>query len=245
MVILFFRLCAMTLTETLRQPTYVVTTLLFPAMFFWFFGVPNVKDENSARFLMGSFAAFGVLGVVLFQMTVGVAQERASSWNVYLRTLPVPATIFMFTRLFSSFFLAVLSVGCVIATALATTDISMSAERWIYFLTAVFLAGIPFAALGLVLGYLTTPRSAVPVANLIYLPFSFAGGLWIPPNGLSESVRQISEKLPTRFYGEIVWSVVLGQEVKERWMWGQAIYAVAFLAAAIYLHQRDETLRFG
>src|SRR5690606_26109523 len=89
--LLALRYSCLSLLEMLRHPTYVLTTLLFPSMFFWFFGVPNAKEPGAAQLLMGSFSGFAVLGVVLFQLTVGTAQDRASGWNSYLRTLPVPA----------------------------------------------------------------------------------------------------------------------------------------------------------
>lgn len=243
--ILLFRLSSLSLLEMLRHPTYVLTTLLFPSMFFWFFGVPNAKDPAAAQFLMGSFSAFAVLGVVLFQLTVGTAQERASSWHTYLRTLPISTSVFFAARLFSSFFLALLAVIGVIVTALSTTTLDLPSDRWLPFFTVVMLGGLPFASLGLVLGMITSPKTAVPVANLVYLPFSFAGGLWVPPNGLSKSIQDFSELLPTRVYGELVWSAVLGQQTKEHWVWNHIFYTVGFLVLAIFLHRRDEGNRFG
>lgn len=243
--ILVFKLAGLSLLEILRHPSYVITTLMFPSMFFWFFGVPNATETPAAQHLMGSFSAFAVLGVVLFQLTVGVAQDRASSWDSYLRTLPLPNRVFLSARLLSSFVLALLSVAGVVLTAHLTTTVDLPTERWWPFIGAVIVGGLPFAGMGLVLGLISTPKSAVPLANLVYLPFSFAGGLWIPPNGLSKTIQNISEHLPTRFYGELVWSAVLGQNLKEQFVWGQIIYSVAFLIMAIVLYRRDEGTRFG
>lgn len=243
-LVLFARLGTLSLLEMLRHPTYIVTTLLFPAMFFWFFGVPNAKEPAAAQLLMGSFSAFAVLGVVLFQLTVGTSQDRASSWNTYLRTLPVSTSVFFAARLLSSFFLAFLAVLGVVVTAMSTTTVDLPADRWWPFLMTVMIGGLPFASLGLVLGLLTSPKSAVPVANLVYLPFSFAGGLWIPPNGLSKTIQNFSELLPTRIYGELVWASVLGQPVKEHWIWNHVFYTLGFLLLAFILHRRDEGNRF-
>lgn len=243
--VLTLRYSWMSLLEMVRHPTYVLTTLLFPSMFFWFFGVPNAKEPAAAQLLTGSFSAFAVLGVVLFQLTVGTAQDRASGWNSYLRTLPLPSAVFLASRLAASFSLALVAVGGVILTAEITTPLELPTERWLPFLGTALLGGLPFAALGLVLGLITTPKSAVPVANLVYLPFSFAGGLWVPPNALSETVQNISEYLPTRFYGELVWASVLGGEIQARWLWGHAAYSILFLGLAVYLHRRDEGARFG
>lgn len=239
------RFAMFAIVELLRQPTYVVTTLIFPSMFYWFFGVPNAADPDSARMLMGSFAAFAVLGVVLFQLTVAVAQDRAGHWSLYLRSLPVPSSIFLAAQILASFVLALAAVGLVILTAIVCTDPQMSTFMYFEFIFWVMVCGFPFASLGLVLGSLTNPKSSVPVANMIYLPLSFAGGLWIPPNALSAGVQTISEYLPTRFYGEVIWAFVNGQALQDRWLWGLVAYSVVFFAAAIFLHRRDLGERFG
>ncbi len=231
--------------ETLRQPTYVVTTLVFPSMFFLFFGVPNARDADSSALLTGSFASFGVLGVVLFQMTVGVAQERASFWHQYQRTWPLRPMIFLVARLVSGLFLALLTVGLVLVTASMTTELDFQLGQTILFFLTVILGGIPFAALGVFLGTITTPRSAVPVANLFYLPLSFAGGLWIPPGALSEKVQEFSSYLPTRAYGEIVWALVNHNPLESKWIASHLGYSVLFLGLAVWAHKRDEGARFG
>lgn len=70
-----------------------------------------------------------------------------------------------------------------------------------------------FCTMGLSLGYWTTEASAVPVGNVIYLPISFAGGLWKPPEILPDFLKGVSEYLPTRQYAELVWTVVNGEDV--------------------------------
>lgn len=239
------RFAGYAILELLRQPTYVLTTLVFPSMFFWFFGVPNAQEPEAARMLMGSFAAFAVLGVVLFQLTVAVAQDRAGHWSLYLRSLPVPSWVFLAAQLAASFVLALMAVGLVVLTAFLSTDPQMGVRELVPFVLWVLVGGFPFASLGLVLGSLTDPKSAVPVANLVYLPLSFAGGLWIPPNALSSGVQTISEYLPTRFYGEVVWALARNETPNERWVYGLAAYAVVFFAAAVFLHRRDLRDRFG
>ena len=78
--------------EAARAPGYAVITLLFPAMLYLFFGVPNGDDRMEANFFMASYCAFAVLGIAFFQFGVGLAQDRESPWEVFLRTLPVSAT---------------------------------------------------------------------------------------------------------------------------------------------------------
>ena len=202
----------MSVQELLRQPTYIVTTMLFPSMFFWFFGVPNAETTDSAKLLTGSFCAFAVLGVVLFQLAVQTSQERALNWSFYLRTLPISLFEVLIYRLMASLVLSFAAVGLVVATAFLFTKLGPQDIPWVPFLGTLFLGGLPFLMLGLCLGYLVDGKSIVPVANLIYLPLSFAGGLWMPPNILPGLIKNISKDLPTRWYGDLVWDSLFQRE---------------------------------
>ena len=76
-----------TTLELLRYPAFLVPTLAFPAVFFLFFVAPRTQAAASVE--MATFAGFAVIGVAFFQFGVGIAVERASPWETYLRTLPV------------------------------------------------------------------------------------------------------------------------------------------------------------
>jgi ABC-2 type transport system permease protein len=222
-----------------RQPMYIVSTVLFPSMFFWFFGVPNAKEIPAANLLTGSFAAYAVLGVVLFQFGVGIAQERASPWSDTLRTLSLPSWIGIFSRIVSGFLFSLLAVGGVLLTAHFSTPADLSLSK-IGSLSAVLLTGaIPFALMGITIGYSVSAQSALPVANLIYLPLSFAGGLWLPPNALPKIVQDISPYLPTRMYGEVVWAVMLEKEYQTNHIVGLLSYSCVFLVLALYLYRKE------
>jgi ABC-2 type transport system permease protein len=228
------------IVELLRQPTYIVTTMLFPSMFFWFFGVPNATAAESAKLLMGSFSAFAVMGVVLFQLAVQTAQERSLSWNRYLRTLPVSLLEVLIYKVAASLLLAVLAVGLVVATALSFTPLGVSMVPWGSFCGNLLLAGIPFLLLGLCLGYGVQGKSAVPVANLVYLPLSFAGGLWMPPNILPKAVQNISEYLPTRWYGEIVWDSLFIRSSPVKNYLELGVMSAVLMLVFFVLYRRDQ-----
>jgi ABC-2 type transport system permease protein len=214
--------------ELLRYPSFSLPTLLFPALLFLFFGVPS--DETDETILMASYAAFGVLAVALFQFGVGIASERASPWQVYLRTLPVTARVRF----------ALASAGGVVAVALVLTSAELRATQWIRLGLALACGTIPFGLLGLAIGYWLTPKGALPVANLLFLGLAFLGGLWTGPEHLPDAVDTFSPLLPTRQWGEIVWSPV----VDEPWKWwpwlGLSAYAAVFGLLAAWGYRRDE-----
>jgi ABC-2 type transport system permease protein len=230
------------LLELLRYPSFSVPTLLFPAMLFLFFGAP--AEGTDEDILMVSYAAFGVLGVALFQFGVGIASERANPWQVYLRTLPAPARVRFAARLVAAAIFALASAGAVVAVALALTSAQLSAGQWLRVALALAVGTIPFGLLGLAIGYWLTPKGALPVANVLFLGLAFLGGLWTGAAELPEAVDSFSPVLPTRQWGEIVWAPAVGKGW-EFWPWfGLAGYTAAFGALAAWGYRRDEGLRY-
>lgn len=54
-----------------------------------------------------------------------------------------------------------------------------------------------FATIGIVLGGIVKPDSSVAVANLVYLAFSFLGGVFIPLAEFSKGLRDFATLLPS------------------------------------------------
>lgn len=194
-----------------RQPSYVTSTLVFPSVFFMFFALPNVNSVESAQLMLGSFSCYAVLSVVFFQFSVTTAMERASQWQQFLKTLPVSFWQWMSARLFVSLAFALLSALILMFTVILTTELEFSLALISKAFVALIVAGLPFCFMGLTIGYLVSEQSAIPVSNLFYLPLSFAGGLWLPPEALPKVVQEVSLYLPSRHYGEILWSICFDQ----------------------------------
>ncbi len=233
-----------TCLELFRQPMYIVSTILFPSMFFWFFGIPNAQAPGAIQLLMSSFACFAILSVVLFQFAVGISQEKDSSWYYYLRSLPYPKGLLLSSRVLSGLLFSLFGVVGVVVTALLFSDLYLADIQWPQFFLRVYLGAIPFALMGICLGLAANSRSVLPLANLIYLPLSFAGGLWMPPQILPTAVQKISPYLPTRMYGEMVWALVLKKSIEEKYIWGLGLYALTFLILALILYRKEEERSF-
>lgn len=224
----------------LRQPSYVVATLVFPSLFFLFFAAPNADTTEKANLLMASFAAFAVLGVVFFQFGLDFSQERGTAWYRYLRTLPVSPWVFFAARCLTAIFFALLAAAVVIIVVLASTPATLGAWALVKLAGVLLIGSLPFCVLGLCIGYFVPANSALPVTNLIYLLLSFAGGLWIPPAGLHPKIQELSRYLPSRFYGEWAWSAALNTDVKASNLLGLALTFVLFIPIATWGHRRAD-----
>jgi ABC-2 type transport system permease protein len=229
--------------ELVRYPAYLVPTLILPSVFFLFFVSPGPHQEAAVR--MATFAGFAVIGVAFFQFGVGIAIDRASPWESYLRTLPIGPAVRLGARLVSAALFACAAAALLIATAVATTAVSLPAERWAG-LGATLLAGVvPFALLGIALGYWAPAKGALPIANLLYLVLAYAGGLWILPSRLPAAIDAISRFLPTRALSDTLAGAARGTAVDWRSWLALAVFAGVFAGAAVAGFRRDEGRRFS
>jgi ABC-2 type transport system permease protein len=226
----------------LRYPGFVVPTLVFPAMFFLFFASP--ARGAAATYALCSFAAFAAIGVAFFQFGVGIAGERASPWESYVRTLPVSPWVRLLARLLSAGLFAAASAAAVVLVALATTDAGLPPLRWLELAGVLVLGIVPFGCLGVALGYWASPRGALPLANLLYLGLAYGGGLWIRPRRLPHSVQAISPYLPTRRLANALSGVVRGSPWSPLDWAILAAFAGLFALAAVVGYRRDEGERF-
>ena len=162
--------------ELLRLPSFSVPTLLLPSVLFLLFAAGRTTDQSEGA--LAGFAAMAVLGVAVLLFGVGIAIERGYPWEAFLRSLPGSPAARMAARAAAAGGFAVAATTLLVATALVTTDASLSTTRWLALVVALALGAVPFCLLGIALGYWMPPRAAVPIANLIFLPLVVLGGLW-------------------------------------------------------------------
>lgn len=228
--------------ELVRLPAFVVPTLAFPALFFLLFASP--LRGPAAAYALCSFAGFAVIGVAFFQFGVGLASERGTPWELYVRTLPLSPWVRLAARLASAAVFAAAAAVAVVATGLVATRVSLPPLRWLE-LAAVLAGGmLPFGCLGVALGYWTTARGALPLANILYLALSYAGGLWTRPARLPHVVETISPYLPTRHLANALADVAAGAPWSPRDWSVLALYTVLFALLAVAGYRRDEGERF-
>lgn len=232
----------MQIVELVRFPGFAVATLVFPAMLFALFGLPRAGARPNV--MLASYAAFAVLGVGFFQFGVGGAIERATPWHAWLRTLAVPARVRIAARVVSACTFAFAAVVLVVVLALSTTSASLSALSWLRLAVALAAGAFPFVVLGLSIAYWTSPKSALPVANVLYMLLAYAGGLWTGPSDLPRTVQAISPWTPTRQWGDVLWPAVAGDPWRVTHWLLLAGYAGLFTALAAWGFRRDELQRF-
>ncbi len=178
----------------LRTPAYTLPTLLFPVMFYVFFGLLMLRGQS--LWLLCTFATFGVMGAALFSFGVSIATERAQGWLLLLRASPAPVSAVIAGKAFGAVLFAIIIVVMMSALAAAFGSVRLETGQWLALAGILTLGALPFCLMGLALGLWLSPNAAPAVLNLVYLPLGFLSGLWIPSTMFPGWLQSLAEWLP-------------------------------------------------
>ncbi|GGM21064.1 ABC transporter permease [Micromonospora yangpuensis] len=233
------------LLETVRIPIAVVGSAFFPAAAMLFFVVPFAGDDPTpATFATAAMVTFSVLSANIFQYGVGVAEDRAQPWDPYLRTLPVGSAPRFAGRVLAGLLLSYFSLIPVLLIAATLTEAWISLPGFALAAGTVAVISVPFTLMGLTIGYALPSKAAIVVAQVLFFPLAFGGGLLSAPGQAPGFIEVIAPYLPTRGAVELMWASV-GDFRPDPLSVGMLAVWVAVLAAlAGWAYRRDEGRRF-
>ena len=245
MMPLFRANLALTFKGLIRLPGFWVPTILFPAMLYAFFGAHNAGEGPQAVYAVASFAVYAVLGVAFFQFGVSIAEDRQSAFATWQRSLPGgPAPIWA-ARLCAALVFSTAAVLLVLVAAAVVGGLSLDPATQLRLLAACLLLAVPATFMGTALGYLVSGHSAVAIANLVFLPQAYLGGLWVPPQSLPAQIDAISHWTPTRHMGKVAWAVVGATPIPPASLLAVAVFTGGFIALTWVAYHRDRRRRFS
>ena len=197
-----------------RMKSYSLSTILFPLMFYCFFGLamPPIQKggESLARYLLATYGAFAIMGSTLYAFGVGVAVERGLGWLELKRASPMPMGAYFFAKGVVAMVFGGVVILMLFALGAGFGDVRMAPTQWLFTFGALVLGALPFGALGLTIGSLAGPNSAPATVNMIYLPMGFLGGLWLPFQFLPKAFQHTAPLLPSYHLGQIALAIQHG-----------------------------------
>jgi ABC-2 type transport system permease protein len=222
-----------------REPRLIVLTLVLPVLIFLInSGNKGMVDNvQVSTYLMVSMATYGALVGVL-SVGISVSQERASGWLRQLRITPLSPVKVVATKALMGSLLSIPSVIAVGVTAAATKGVDFSAWQWLALIGLLWLGSLPFAALGLALGFSLSPQLTQPVSMLGVFGLSFLGGLFIPVAIMPKLLGQIAVWLPSNRYGELGWAVAAHHAPTLKGVAILAAWAAVFAVLAAFAYRK-------
>lgn len=191
-----------------RTPGFTIPTLVFPIMFYVFFGVVMRFSPPAPTFLLATYGVFGLIGPSLFGFGVGFAAERDSGALLLKRTTPMPVAAYLLARVVAALlFGMVIVVGLFLLGALAA-EVMLYRWQWFTLAGVVLSSVVPFCALGLAIGAWVKAQSAVAIVNLVYLPMAVLSGLWMPISLLPSFVQDLAVAFPAYHQSQLALKVL-------------------------------------
>lgn len=233
------------LLETVRIPVAIFGSAFFPAAAMLFFVVPFAGDDASgATYATAAMITFAVLSANIFQYGVGVAEDRDRPWDPYTRTLPAGPGPRLAGRILAGLALTYLSMIPVVVIAAVATAARVTPVQFLLGAGAVAVISVPFTLLGLAIGYSLPSKAAIVVAQLIFFPLAFGGGLLSGPDSAPGFIRAIAPYLPTRGAVEVVWAAVTDWQPNALSLAMLGVWIVLLAGVAGWAYRRDEGRRF-
>ena len=238
--------------KQVRMPAYAIPAITFPVMFYLLFGVMfgggrPAGGTTVATYMLATYGTFGVIGCALFGFGVGVAVERGQGWMTLKRATPMPPFAYFVAKLAMATIFGAIIVSLLSIVGVMLGGVALSPGTWTRLALTLTAGTIPFSALGLALGYLAGPNSAPAIVNLVYLPLSFASGLWIPIEMLPGFIKNLAPFLPPYHLAQLALAAVGAGRGAPAWSHVLALagFTALGLGLAAIAYRRDEDSNWG
>jgi len=233
------------LLETVRVPIAVIGSTFFPAASMLFFVVPFAGDDPAgATYATASMVTFAVMTSNLFGYGVGVADDRSQPWDPYTRTLPAGPGPRFGGRVIAGVVMTFLSLLPVVVIAALLTAATTTPLGLLLGAGSAIVAAVPFTLMGLSIGYGMPMKAALVVAQVLFFPLAFLGGLLSAPQNAPGFVEAVAPYLPTRGAVELMWAAVGDFQPNPTAIIMLAVWTVALAALAGWAYRRDQGRRF-
>jgi fucose permease len=178
---------------------------------------------------LASFTMLQLLVYAGMQVPVGVAIDRYGPKRLLLAGLV----------------LMTVSLIPVVVIAALFTAATVSTPAFAAAVGATVVAAVPFTLMGLAIGYSMPAKAAIVVAQLLFFPLAFGGGLMTAPGSAPGFVETLAPYLPTGAAVRLMWAAVGDFPVEVSSLAALAGWTVALAAVAVWAYRRDEGRRFS
>ena len=197
-----------------RNSRFLIFTLIMPAALFVIYaglwgglGATYPDGTPVAPSLMVSMSGYGAMGAAM-STGMGIAIEREYGWMRQLRLTPMSGLSYLLTKATLAMLVALPTILVVSLLGFALGKVDLSAAQWLGVTLGLWLAVSPFAAVGVVMGQLSTADSTQAVGGASMMLLGLAGGMWIPSQIVPEWASDLMRLTPSYWLREVGQSAV-------------------------------------
>lgn len=232
------------LRNIFREPTALFFAILMPVGFFALFvslyGNQGSGSVPAGTAMLATFGTFAVLSVALTNPGISVAADRERGWLRAKRVSAVPVTLTLAAKVVAALPYAAGVLAAMTLTAGLTGSLDASVADLLRVLAVLLVGALPFALLGLAVGFQAGANAAAAILNAFLFPAAVLSGLWMPLEILPDVFGQIAQFLPTYHLAQLALAQLDGGAVVGHALVLLGMTAVAAVLAAVsYRHARS------
>jgi ABC-2 type transport system permease protein len=95
-------------------------------------------------------------------------------------------------------------------TGMGLGGVRLGLGTWAALSVMLWAGALPFAALGVLVGFVASSETAYPLVTALMFLLSFFGGLFTPVGALPAVLREVANFLPSYHNAALGWSLVAG-----------------------------------
>ena len=219
----------------LRTPMFALPTLLFPLVFYVMFGVLLNRGSNSGMgaYLMATYGVFGVMGAAMCGFGATVAMERTQGMLRLKRALPTPPGAYLFAKTGMAMLFVLMISLCLMLVAITLGKVMLTPVQALLLIVINLLGSLPFAALGLYIGTLSSANGSPAILNMVMLPMAFLSGLWLPLSILPNWLQNIAPVWPSYHLSQLALKVVGQGAGRSPWLHIAVLLVVTLVFAVL------------
>jgi ABC-2 type transport system permease protein len=229
-----------------REPRLIILTMAMPVILFLALGgsIKGDTPEDTAdilAYLMVAWAAYGAL-LGTFSSGVGVSHERAAGWLRQLRITPLPPVSVVITKAIACSLVAIPAVLVLSVVGMAR-NVDFSGGQLAALVLFMWLGSIPFALVGLAVGFVLPPNLAQPASFLVSFGLAFAGGIFIRTDDMPATMHDIVQWSPSYRFTQAGYAVLQHSGQSATGWTIIAGWALVFGALAALAYRRAATAK--
>src|SRR5665213_3954982 len=191
------------LFRLLRSWKFLAITVGFPVVFYMLFlGERNASQIVDGTmpwrvYLMVSMCTFGTLVAALNAGGSRLATERSTGWARQLRITPMPAWSYVVTKVAASMLVVLPVLALVELVGLTFGGVRLGVGQWFALTGLLWVTAIPFAVLGVFVGFMVNAETAYPVVTALMFVLGYFGGLFNPVSHMPHALQTAARVLPS------------------------------------------------
>ena len=231
----------------LRSWRFLLITVGFPVVFYMLFLGDRRRGEVVAGtvqwsvYLMISMCSFGALVAGLTAAGGRLSSERSSGWARQLRVTPLPVWSYVTTKVAATM-IVILPVLVLVELVGATFGgATLPFATWVELAAVLWVAALPFAVLGVLIGFSVNAETAFPVVTALMFVLGYFGGLFNPVSSMPAPLRAVARVLPSYHHAALGLDLVQDRVPQLQHWVVLAAYSAALSAAVLLRHRREES----